>query len=282
MSDRPGGRDVVPVLVLSIAGISWAGTLVRLCDDLHPVAIGAWRLGLSALVLLPWAMARRAPVGLRGWGLVVVSGALLAGHFWTWFVSLSHTSVVRSTLLVCLSPLWAGVIETLLGQRLGARAWLGMAVAILGVAIMAGATGEGDPRGDLLAIAAGWMSASYFVIARSLRRTLPIAQLGVLVYGATAAWLSGVAVALGAAAWPGDPGTWGALAGLVAGPQLLGHLGLAYAMAWLPASVVASTVLLEPMGAALVAWGVLGEAPTWRDALGGGVAIGGVLLATKR
>jgi drug/metabolite transporter (DMT)-like permease len=90
------------------------------------------------------------------------------------------------------------------------------------------------------------------------------------------------AAGIGARWWPRDAATWGALAGLVAGPQLLGHLGLAYAMAWLPASLVASTVLLEPLGAALVAWSVLGEVPSWRDALGGGVAIAGVVLATRR
>jgi drug/metabolite transporter (DMT)-like permease len=32
-------------------------------------------------------------------------------HFWAWFSSLGHTTVLRSTLLVCLVPAWSAALD---------------------------------------------------------------------------------------------------------------------------------------------------------------------------
>ena len=74
--------------------------------------------------------------------------------------------------------------------------------------------------------------------------------------------------------------TWLLIAGAIAGPQLLGHQGSSYAVKYLPASVVSAVMLLEPVGASLLAAGLLGEIPSLRPAIGGLIVLAGVIGAT--
>ena len=72
----------------------------------------------------------------------------------------------------------------------------------------------------------------------------------------------------------------GLLAGLIVGPQLIGHNGLNYVLKYLPASVVTATTLLEPVGAALLAFVILAQVPTPHEITGGIVVLIGVSVAT--
>ena len=72
------------------------------------------------------------------------------------------------------------------------------------------------------------------------------------------------------------------LAALALGPQLLGHIGLNYVVRFMPATIVAAALLLEPVGATALGAMVLDELPGWREVAGGVVVLAGVLIATVR
>jgi len=109
-------RRVVAVLFLAVLGMSTSGVLVRGADA-TPLAVAAWRtLGAGAL-LLPAVLREARRVSARDHAWLLASGGMLAGHFWIWFASLDHTTILRSTLLVCLVPLWTGLLEALLFRR---------------------------------------------------------------------------------------------------------------------------------------------------------------------
>lgn len=289
MSDRAAPPPtVVPVLLVALAAVSGAGVLVRLLPDLPAPTVALWRCALVALVLAPTLR----PLARRDLLLSVLAGLALALHFWAWFESLRHTSVLRSTVLVCLSPVWTALFERLaLGHRTTGRYWLGVGVALLGVGGMAltgGVDAEGGARGDLLAVVGGALAGAYFVLGRSVRQRVGIGAYGALVSGAAAAWLLPVVLlvlpASGTAAplWGYTPRTWLLLAALALGPQLLGHVGMAYAVRFLPAAVVSLVVLLEPAGAAVLARLVLGEQAAPGEWLGAVVIVLGVATATVR
>ena len=65
-------------------------------------------------------------------------------------------------------------------------------------------------------------------------------------------------------------------------PQLLGHSSLNWALGHLSATMVAVAVMAEPVGATLLAWLVLGEAPPPTSVAGGGLVLTGVYLAFRR
>jgi drug/metabolite transporter (DMT)-like permease len=222
-------------------------------------------------------------VSARDFALVTLAGACLAAHFWAWITSLHHTSVMRSTVLVCLTPVWAGVLEAVLfGAHPPRRFWAGIGIALLGVAGMSGRGGEADLRGDGLALLGGVLSASYLVAGGAVRPRVGIGPYGALVCGTCAAWLA-VPILLGDVPLTGfGDATWAALAALALGPQLVGHIGFNYAVGYVPASVVSAVILLEPVGATLIAAAVLGEIPTTREALAGLVVLAGVAIATRR
>ena len=63
--------------------------------------------------------------------------------------------------------------------------------------------------------------------------------------------------------------------------QLLGHSSLNWALGYVRAVTVAVVVMSEPVGATLLAWAVLGEAPGPLVLLGGVFILSGVYLALR-
>lgn len=293
----------VPVMILAVTAISAAAVLVRLAPEVHPIGAGFWRTLLVGGLLLPVALLRRPP-GTPPWrlldrlarrDLLVILGAaaLLAGHFWSWFASLHMTTVLRSTVLVCLNPIWAGVFEwVFLRRNPGGRFWLGIGVAVAGVVLMTtsgsspeldGATAAARPLlGDALALLGGLLGALYLLAGRVVRPRVDIDLYGAVMCLACALWLLPAAALTGATLTGFSWQTWAVLAALGMGPQLMGHIGLNYAVRYLPAATVAAVTLLEPAGAAALGAAVLGELPEPREVLGAAVAVLGVGLATLR
>lgn len=279
MSNEPAPPHVHLVLLAAIAAVSSSAVLVRAIDDVHPVALAAWRALGGGLILLP----ALRPVSRGDAVRILFSGACLAAHFAVWFASLDYTTVMHSTVLVCLSPAWVGMMEwALLGQRPSDRFWIGLALALPGIALMAGGDdGTASGQGDLLALVGGVLGAIYLVIGRDVRRRVGIGTYGSLVCLVAAALLFPTAVALDVplAGYTGSD-TLLVLA-CVLGPQLVGHNGYNYALAWFTAATVSSLLLLEPVGASVLAAAFLGEFPAPRGALGAALALVGVVVGTR-
>src|SRR4051812_27772987 len=98
------------VLALAVLATTYAGPIIRFATA-PALAIAFWRLAL--VIPVTFALSRRVPVPApepvadrRTTGLMVVSGVLLALHFWSWIESLRFTSVASSVLLVNLRPIF--------------------------------------------------------------------------------------------------------------------------------------------------------------------------------
>ncbi|NIP58080.1 MAG: EamA family transporter [Gemmatimonadetes bacterium] len=77
-------------------------------------------------------------------------------------------------------------------------------------------------------------------------------------------------------------GDWLIFLVLAAGPMMLGHTGVNYALRYMPAYVADLPILIEPVGATLIAWALPGirEVPPLRTLAGGVVVLVGIALAT--
>jgi len=62
-------------------------------------------------------------------------------------------------------------------------------------------------------------------------------------------------------------------------PQLIGHTTFNWALKYLPASVVAVTILGEPVGSTLLAYSILGEGLTSLKMIGGIFILSGILIS---
>lgn len=286
--NAPGGTDsrAAPYLVLALALVAVSnGAIFARLAAAPPLAIAAWRVGLALLVVLPLALT--APRGARfdRRGLVFAAGAgtLLALHFATWIASLDHTTIARSVLLVCTSPIWVALAQFLAGRGAPSRATLAallLAVAGAGVVSSSAAGGEGALHGDLLALAGGVAMAGYFLLSREAQATLSFrAYLGVA-YGVAAALLWAAVLATGTTFTGFDGRTWWALAAMAAVSQLIGHSGYNWSLRHLNPLFVSVVSVGEPVLASVLGWWLLGEVVDWRTALGGILILAGIALAT--
>ncbi len=298
---------IPPLLGLSIGilAVSAASIFIRFAQQQAPsLVIAAARLSLAALVLAPLALFRqRAEISQltrRQLLLLVVSGLFLGLHFASWITSLEYTSVISSVVLVTTTPLWVALLSPLvLKERLTSLAVAGLLLALAGTVVISLGQGcgfeggrltcqglEGLLRGraltgNLLALVGAWTAAGYMVAGRKLRQGLSLLSYTFLVYGTAALIPLGMMLANGQrfTGYPAQTYVW--LVALALIPQLLGHSSFNWALRYLPAVYVSVSLLGEPVGATLLAFLLLREAPTSMELVGGLIILIGIYLNAR-
>ncbi|HYU01658.1 MAG TPA: DMT family transporter [Gemmatimonadales bacterium] len=274
------------VLIVAVLATTYAGPIVRFATA-PAVAIAFWRLVLVLPVTFGLATRerQRTSVMREAFPLMLLAGVLLAVHFWTWIASLRFTTVASSVVLVSLKPIFAwGIAALWLGEHPAPTERWGIALAVAGATLI----GLGDARlslgalgGDVLALAGALTGAGYYVIGRRVRRTVGIWSYASAVY-AVAALLLGFSAALRGAPLTGFGGRdWTVFGAMAAGPMLLGHTGMNYALKHYRATTVNVAALGEPVGASLIAWLVpsIHEVPPPAALLGGILVLLGIAMS---
>ena len=274
------------VLFFALLAISTSGPLVR-ASFADPLAIAVYRLGFSLIVVAialaitgSWRELRR----IRPLELLIATGAgaMLALHFWSWNASIHLTTVAASVVLVNMHPPFVALLSAVwLHEKPRPRQWAGIAIAMLGAAVVAasdaGSLGHGASSrallGDGLALIGAITVALYFVAGRRLRGSYSLWPYVAVVYGAAFVVLVAIAASRSVPLVGYPPRELWIFAALAAGPMLIGHTGMNYALRYLPAYIVNLTVLGEPVGATILALLV----PSIREVPRMGTIVGGVI-----
>jgi drug/metabolite transporter (DMT)-like permease len=265
------------IAALTAAGLLWGTTV-----PLSKLALGwlapGWltfvRFGLAAAILL--AVAPRARVRAACTPSVLASGAIgYGGSVVVQNAGITRTSVSHAALLVGATPVLVAIIAAL-WHRTVARpvAWVGFAVSLAGVGLVAGGGGgSATAAGDGLVLASLLLSAAFTVAqARRLRGRDPVAVTAVQFLGAALAVLPFSVAAEGVPALPAGPGAVLAVAGLAAGGTLLPFTLFAYAQGRVSAEVAGAFLNLEPLVGAVAGVAFFGD-PAGPVQFAGGVAI---------
>jgi len=285
-----------PLLVLGVgvAVVSTASILIRFAqgEGVDSLTIAAVRLGVATAVLLPLAL-RHAHADLprlrpRDLLLAVLSGILLAIHFWSWIESLQHTSVASSTILVTTNPLWVALAAALLlGEKPRAATLAGIGLSLLGTLVTffadshALSSGQRPMLGNSLALLGALAASGYLLVGRALRERMRLILYIALAYG-SAAVLLGVALALTRTPLAGHGAVaWMLMGALALGPQLLGHTAFNYALRHLSTTFVALAILGEPIGSAFLAWMLFDERFSPAQFAGFALLLCGIFLAAR-
>lgn len=277
------------VLTLGVVAISCAAVLIRLAEA-SPLVVAAYRMVIAAAVLLPISLLR-VPAELsllvkREWKLLSLAGLLLALHFGLWIASLSYTTVASSVVLVTATPLFVAIASWLLfGERLRRATFAGIAIS-LGGALLIGHVGwqQGElaHSGNILALLAAVAMAGYLLIGRRIRRTAGLLAYSTVVFSASALVLVVVVLATATPLRGYSAATYGALLALALVPQVVGHVSLNWALRYVSATMVTIAVLGEPVGASVLAWLVLQEAPVILEIAGAALMLLGIAVAFLR
>lgn len=268
-------------LILAVVAASSAAALFRV-GGLPPYEAAGLRLFIAGLVLLPFGIrGLRAGARAERAGLALAAAAL-AVHFGAWVQSLYLTSVASSVVLVSASPIFVLVLERRQGRRVERGQWLGAAISLAGVALIAGGdygrVGGRALLGDLLALLAAAAFAVYLRAGRQARITLPVTAYAAPVYTGAGALLLLLQAVLGGAVLHLGPAALWTTALLVLLPTLVGHTGFNFALGEIPSGTVSMLTLLEPLFAILIAWPVLGSLPRPTAVAGGAIALVGLAL----
>jgi drug/metabolite transporter (DMT)-like permease len=278
-------------MVVGVVAISTSPILIRLAA-VPALALAFWRCLAGAAVLAPFARRGRAGGLARGdLALLGTAGVFLAAHFALWNASLALTSVGAATPLVSCTPLFVGIGARFLGEAPGRRTWAGIALATVGAVVIgvsdalagpvagAQATGASGLLGDVLAFAGAAAVAVYLLIGRVMRQRLPVSTYAASVYGTAAAVLLPACLLTGSSLGGYAAGSWLAVAGVVIGPQLLGHTVFNSLLTSVSATVVSVVLLIEPVGATALAWLLFHELPAAGFWVGAPLVLAGSWLA---
>jgi drug/metabolite transporter (DMT)-like permease len=303
----PEGRARIALpfaLLTAILAVSTSSVFIRFAQgDAPSLVIAALRLTFATLILAPIAFTRhRDELGsLRRGDLMLglVAGLFLAIHFGTWISSLEFTSVASSVVFVSTGPLWVALLSPmLLDERLRRAALIGLGLAFLGGTIVGMSDAcnwnnglecpdlsrvmQGRAMwGNFLALAGAWAVSGYLIIGRKLRAKVSLIPYIFVVYGMAAIGLLAAMFVAGESPFGHPLRAYFWIFLLAAFPQLIGHSTYNWALRFIPASLVAITTLVEPIGSAILAYFVLRETPSGGVLFGGALILSGIYLASR-
>ena len=285
--DRPPFNPSL-ALISGVLAVSTGAIFAKLAEA-PALVIAAYRVGLASLILAPiaWWQARDELLGLekKDYLLALLSGFFLALHFSTWISSLSYTSVANSVVLVNTNPLWVGVLTPVISKdRLTLMTKIGIVISVIGGAIIGAgdfATGGQALWGDFLALLGSICAAIYLLLGRNLRRKLSLLAYVIICYGSAAIILWVLVIALGLQVVGFSSGTYAAFAGMALISQIIGHTSYNWALKWFSASLIAVSLLGEPIGATILAYIIFAETLTWTKLVGGSLILAAIYLAAR-
>jgi len=278
---------VKPVVAVLLAAVCFGttGTAQALLDvDASPLVVGLARIALGGGLLAAVALRRRPPArpavgtGLLArvpTGLVVAAGAAgVLAYQPTFFAGTTSGGVAVGTVVALGSaPVVTGLLDAGLRARHPERRWwAATGLALVGLALVAGGSGGGSAGGGVLwSVGAG---ASYALYAVAVKELLDRGWSSGPAVGAVFGSAAAVALPLLLAVGPAGLLTVDGLLltlwlGLVT--TTVAYLLFGWGLARLPAPTVATLTLAEPLCAALLGVGLLGERL-------GGAASAGVLV----
>jgi drug/metabolite transporter (DMT)-like permease len=273
--------------------VVWGSTFLAIAvvvRDLPPFLSMAVRHLAAGGLLFGWLLLRRREherLGFRQWrAAFVFGGALfLVGHGGLAWAQQEVPSGIAA-LLVGTIPLWMAILAwLLLGERLGLRAFAGLALGFGGLALLVDPSGEegAKPIGALVIVlgALGWASGSVYSQRSALPKdTLLGAAMGMLAGGVLLAAFSGARGEFDDATFTSDALL--ATAYMVVVGSLIGFSAYVWLLKTVPASTVSTYAYVNPVIAVVLGWAFNDEVITGRTLVAGAAIVVGVALMVSR
>lgn len=279
-------RKPLPYLMLGIGIISLSMTAMFIRWAHAPATItGFYRLLFASIILFPFFLQRnKSGMGtIRGHLFFPLLGGLFTAlDFTFWNSSVLFTTASNATLLGNTAPIWVALVTLwLFKKKLPGGFWVGLFLALAGGALVMGSDFVLHPRlglGDLMAIAAGVFYAGYLLSTQKGREHLdPLSYMTIMVISASFfIFLINLFLKQPFFGYPLQ--TWLVFLVLALVSQLLGYISVSYALGHLPASVVAPTMIGQPILTTILAIPLLGEFPQPFQLWGGIIALAGIYL----
>lgn len=234
-------------------------------EDVPPLVVGFFRLGLAVPLLGAWCWWRLGPATFHFPGRdllrILALGVAMAFYQVFYFQSVAEIGVALATLItICSAPVLVGASAVLvLGEPFSRRLGVALLLGLIGAGLLVGVpTDAGNPLGILLAAGAALAYAVFVLCSRTLAHHDP-GKIIVVGFGSGAAILAPFAWASGVqfATWPGS--AWAALLYIGLVPTALAYLLYFRGMRDTAATAASILALVEPLTATALAVALFGE-----------------------
>lgn len=290
-------RSLLPWLALIVVYVVWGSTYLAIrvvVREMPPFAAASLRFLASGLVMAGIAVMadRKKPRPTRAQLLDYAFIGVLLLTFGNGLVMSAERTIPSgiAALIVATVPLWIVVLDGLRagGQPWTIRAFVGTAIGLLGVALVARPEGEIGAAHwlgvlGLQAAAVSWTVGSLYAKSRPEKLPLFTASAVEMLAGSLGLFLGSLVLREdGSRLWGASDSAWGALLYLGVFGSLLAFTAFAYCLNELPATTVGTYAYVNPVVAVALGALILGEPLSPGLLVGGLLIVASVALTTLR
>lgn len=268
------------ILALIFAGVAWSlgfpfGKVAL--RETTPANLVFLRFAVAAIAALPFAFATPAARALFRSPPVVIAGALYGIAFLVQFEGLAHVNVSLASLLVGAMPALIAVAAYFMGEKVTRIAWLGIAAATAGAALIAGKPGGGGSAvGVILSLVSLLIFLAWLVVLKRAPKTaapMAIPAVSIVVAAVTLAPIS--FVMHGPPDLTLSPTAWGGIVAQGIFCTLLATAAWQYGLARVGSTTAGVFVNMEPLAGAVIGVALFGDVLTLPIIFGGVLIIAG-------
>ncbi len=277
------------VLIGILWGLNWPAVKVIL-GEMPPWTMRAIGLGTGTMLLAGLAVALGQRIVPRRDELaMLVAAGLLSTFGFNVFTAFGQllTETARAAIIAFTMPAWAALFSAIvLGERLGMRGLLALAIGMSGVGVLASEDLAGliaAPLGPLFMLGAAISWAAGTVALKSRTWSIPAIARSAWLLGSSAVPVIAVALVVDRPwelSMPSTKTVW-TFVYHVAGPMVFCHAAWVELVGRLPASVAALGTLLVPIVGVFSAVALLGDALTWQKLCALGLVLASIALTLR-
>ena len=279
-------------IILAAAGFSLMPTMVKLTylhSSFEPLDIAIWRFLIAAplmwaLVLLGRRTARGAADDLPITRLLII-GVIIAVAVMAAFFSLERLPGSTYIVLLYAYPAMVALLSRLMGDRIHARTWFAVGLALIGVALTApnaSAAADADMLGVGLALLNAAIIAIYYLLTRrALDGVVDVSRASAVMMAGTLIIMC-LLLPLRGLQFPQNPLTAILLIGIAVFGTVLPVFGVNIAVQRIGATQASLVSTIEPIMSMIVSMLILSEVIVAMQWMGAALIIGSVIVLQLR
>ena len=227
----------------------------------------------------------RIPQFGKDYLLLMLGGMFFAIDISLWHVSLLETTVMNSTLLNNMTPIFVTLICWIVfKEKLSWASIGGIILAIIGTYLLIvsnGSWGELHFYGDLMALSSAIFFAGYVLIVKHLRHYLHASTIMAWTSMSCMYCLAIMTFSCETNIIPATFADWLPIIGLAIIVHVLGQTFVAISLKYLSATFSSLTMMIIPVVSAVFAWILFNEEFTLLKVIGGVIILAGIIIARQ-